>query len=233
MVNLSYEDVDNQYYIRLGDSSARASFDLIHGIQALDITGKPFPESSISRITPGIPFPGLTIENITSHIRVWVREPPTWQVQWKDSMLISATDKLMWAVWEAIRRLVKVKYNAGDVTFYIIHKSDEANVIQANACEILANFSGDDVKEANNFARSSSEQLYFQRIPIKLIKAKKVFTLRVSSPLPVMMHMLTLSGTSQLVASILFLDPRTATSNRASSFGTRFQYHRLVLRGSK
>lgn len=50
MVNLSYEEVDNQYYIRLGDSSSRALFNLIYGIQALDITGKPFPESSISRI---------------------------------------------------------------------------------------------------------------------------------------------------------------------------------------
>lgn len=132
-------------------------------------------------------------------------------------MLISATDKLMWAVWEAIRRLVKVKYNAGDVTFYIILKvdadDDEFDIIQASACEILANFSGEEVKQANNFARSSSEQLYFQRIPIKLIKAKKVFTLRVSQPPPPMMYMLTLSGTSQLVAQILLLDPRTATSN--------------------
>jgi len=101
-------------------------------------------------------------------------------------MLISASDKLMWAVWEAIRRLAKVKYNAGDITMFVIIKRYENDfqddIIQASACEILANFSGEEVKEANNFARSSSEQLYFQRIPVKLIKAKKVFNLRVSSP---------------------------------------------------
>jgi hypothetical protein len=186
MVNLSYDDLNNQYHFRVADSSSRTSFNSIDGIQPLTITGKTFPEQSMMEPTRGIPFPGLTIDDITAHIRVWVREPPTWQVQWKNSMLISASDKLMWAVWEAIRRLAKVKYNAGDVTIYVIRKpeddDDEFDIIQASACDILSNFFGEEVKEANNFARSSSEQLYFQRIPIKLIKAKKVFTLRVSSP---------------------------------------------------
>ena len=105
MVNLSYEDLNNQYHFRVADSSSRTAFDSIDGIQPLSITGKTFPAHSVSETTRGIPFPGLTIDNITSHIRVWVREPPTWQIQWRNSMLISASDKLMWAVWEAIRRL--------------------------------------------------------------------------------------------------------------------------------
>jgi hypothetical protein len=196
MVNLSYEDLNNHYHFRVVDSSSRTSFNSIDRIQPLSIAGKTFPEQSMLETTRGIPFPGLTIDDITSHIRVWVREPPTWQVEWKNSMLISATDKLMWAVWEAIRRLAKVKYNAGNITMFVIlkrYENDfEDDIIQVSACEILANFSGEEVKEANNFARSSSEQLYFQRIPVKLIKAKKVFTLRVSFPAPIVMYVLTL-----------------------------------------
>ena len=52
-------------------------------------------------------------------------------------------------------------------------EDDTADIVQASACEILAKFHGEEVKEANHFALSSSEQLQFLPIPVKLIKAQK------------------------------------------------------------
>lgn len=101
-------------------------------------------------------------------------------------MLISASDNLMWIVWEAIRRLAKVRYNAGEVTIHVIRKydddDDEPEVNHANAFEILSNFSGGNIKEARDFSRSSSEVLYFLRVPANYIEVKTAFDIRVSRP---------------------------------------------------
>jgi len=150
-----------------------------------------------------IPFPDVTAKDIISHMRVWVTDSETGRLVWRNSKLISLTAKLMWAVWEAIRRLVKVRYNAGPVTFYIIRIGSDT--IVANAYDVLPQLDGVDACEAAKFARSSSESFALLRIPARCIEDQMTFTLRVG------LHWfcdkrLTSAGAPQLVARILLFD---------------------------
>lgn len=178
MDRLTYADIDNdKYHYRIADSSSRTTFDPNRGIQATDINDKVFPKESIIRTSNGsaIPFPGVTAKALMSQSRVW-------ETDRMDSKLISATSKLMWAMWEAIRRLTKPRYNPRTITLYAIRIPDNSadDILQANACDVLDKTSDPGVKRANWFARSSAEHLYFLRIPLAYIESMQVLTLRVS-----------------------------------------------------
>lgn len=178
MDRLPYADLDHyKYHYRVADHSSRTVFDANRGIQAVDTNGEVFPKESIIRVSNGsaIPFPGVTAKSLTSHSRVW-------ETDRMDSKLISATSKLMWAVWEAIRRLTKPRYNPRTITLYAIRIPDNSadDILQANACDVLDKTSDPGVIRANWFARSSAEHLYFLRIPLEYIESMQVLTLRVS-----------------------------------------------------
>jgi hypothetical protein len=183
MLNLSFEAlVALLFHYRIDDDSSRTSYHPIHGIRALDINGKPFPKEPMTRANGVIPFPGVTATDITFHPRVWVKDARTNRQIWRDSKLISTSDNLIWICWDAIRRLAKVDYNAGDITIYAIRKSDAdaTDLIRANACELLSELPGSGVQQAIDFSSASSEHFYFKQIPAHYIETKMVFNLPVS-----------------------------------------------------
>jgi len=183
MINLSFEAlIALPCHYRVDDDSARTSYHPFHGIRALDVNGKPFPKEPMTRVNGNIPFPGVTAIDITSHPRVWVKDPQTRRPVWKDSKLISTSDNPIWIFWEAIRRLAKVDYNAGNVTIYAIRKfdADATDLIRADACSLLSQLSDNGVQQAIDFSSSSSEHFYFKQIPAHYIETKMDFNLQVS-----------------------------------------------------
>jgi hypothetical protein len=100
----------------------------------------------------------------------------------RSSKLISTSDKLMWICWEALRLFIKMGF--AEVKIYAIRKSEVGapDVIRANACQVLDKLSGKDVKQAYYFSKSSSEHLYFLKIPIQYIESDEFFTRSVSIP---------------------------------------------------
>lgn len=181
MSYVPYEQIlGSQYYYRVEDSSSRTAYNPVRGIQAPDIHNKPFVDEPMTRVPGDIPFPGITATDITSHPRVWK------QPVWRNSKLISVTDNLMWDIWDSVRRLSKVRYNACNITLYVIRKPEsddqEFDAIVASACDIFSKITHEHVWEASNFSRSSSEHFYFLRIPARYIEYKMTFNPRVSIP---------------------------------------------------
>ena len=181
MDRLSYADQDNKkYHHRFVDRFSRTNFDRTRGIQALDVHGEVFPEEPIT-IMPdeNVPFHGVTEADVKSHILVWQdkknKKPES------NSKLISTSHKLIWAIWRGLRQLTKTKYNPGTITLFAVRIPDDLcdDIHQVSACDLLKKMSGP-IKQATDLARSSSEHLYFLRIPVEYIESMQTFTLRVS-----------------------------------------------------
>ena len=110
-------------------------------------------------------------------------------------------------MWEAIRRLSNVHYNAGEVTIWGMKDytdifSDNDN---DNDNESFSQLIHEDTWEAADFSRSSPELLPLTRIPGQLIEMKMTLDLQVSFRSRYDMG-LTLAGAPRLVARVLLFD---------------------------
>lgn len=148
---------------------------------------------------------------------------------WRDSKLISTSDNLIWICWDAIRRLAKVDYNAGDITIYAIRKSDAdaTDLIRADACELLSQLSGSGVQQAIDFSSASSEHFYFKQIPAHYIETKMVFNLQVSLSMQLTGVIADTSAIPRLVALRMVLDP-SITSPRKRDLGSYLRSNRSI-----
>lgn len=202
MDRLSYADQDNKkYHDRLVDRFSRTTFDRTRGIQAVDVHGEVFPEEPIT-IMPdesAVPFHGVTEADVKSRIL--------------NSKLISTSQKMIWAIWHGLRQLTKTKYNPGTITLFAVRIPDDLcdDIYQVSACDLLAKMPGP-IKQAPDLARSSSEHLYFRRIPVEYIESMRTFTLRVSQTTMIDDLELSLLGDFELDPIKLLQDRGTASS---------------------
>jgi hypothetical protein len=163
---------------RVFDDSSQTSYDKEHGIRALDDNGQPFtpelpgedPRDTADSLSP---FPGVTDSDIVSHVLKWL-------TGFRNSKLISTTDDLDWALWEALRRMLR--NGSRIVTIFVILIPDHlrTSIIRARALPLLKRMSGSDVKKAIPFSLWSSEHLYYLQIPSECVVWHQSFTLQVS-----------------------------------------------------
>jgi len=163
---------------RVFDDSSQTSYDQKDAIRALDDNGQPFvpersgeqPRDTADSLSP---FPGVTASDIVSHILKWLTE-------FRKSKLISTTDNLMWALWEALRRILR--NGSRVVTLFAISIPDRlmSSIIRVKALPLLRRMRGSEVKRAIGFSLWSSEHLYYLQIPSECVVWHQSFTLQAS-----------------------------------------------------